>query len=514
MSLLLCHNNVTPAAARVGCGFSASDFEIIGVVTATSAAAGASESSQSCSGRGLRSLGLSSVLEIVSRPAGASVEARTRVRGGVRLAAAAALAGSGPPGTNVRVTSLFEAWPVRRAAMLGQSAREFKTAAAALARMAVAHPRVALRLVDEDTAGGARVLDTGGSGAPADALAHIYGLPFVESLLPVELAARGVVVRGAVSRCRRPARDAQLVYVNGAPLAHAPRLVAAAAAATDACMAAAAEATGSSSALPGHAAFVLNVACAARVLDLDAATMRFATEALDPDTAVAVVRAAITAGLGAAVAAPQRGGGDEESLSLRAPPPSPARARGPAAASAAAAPTAPSIQADEEAATRMRRLRRMRQPAVRGDARFSMSGDRSRDVFARGVPPATASAAAGPACDDRGAGATWDACRDWCDSVLPVARGAPIPSRALSDTATLSRTELSASDIIACEVRSGVVAPPNNPQSNACVGDRAAGLEVHPGAVSRGHPCRAGPARGGRAHQTRGAGCKAAAAAA
>ena len=386
-----------------------------------------------------------------------------RLRAGARAGLPTVRRGDG---TFVRVSSLFEAWPVRRAAMQARSAREFRTALAALARFAICNPRVALRLVDDD-AGGAPSLDTPGTGAAADVLRRMYGDDMAAAAVyPVDASFHGVDVHGVVGRARRPTRDVHVVFVNGEPLTHAPRLVAAAAAAADAAASVAqlsvGGATGGSPGpLTGHSAFVLHVACAARALELDADSLRVPMEPLDAVRVAAAVREAVAAAIGREVASGEAASGGREGESGARP------------ASAATgvlvrrvSPSA-SLQSADEWGARTRRVRRLRElPQFNEYSEpASVLTEAAPWCLPRGelpqrgrTAPPEPSAAAGP---HNHAAATPTAlqslCQEWLDEVVKAIPAADVRGHGgilwtMDQDSTAASIVLSAEDVIACEV--------------------------------------------------------------
>jgi DNA mismatch repair protein MutL len=163
-------------------------------------------------GEGLASIAAVARVEVFSRLAASEIGARVRAHAeniGVVEPAAA------PPGTSVRVASLFENVPVRRE-YLRSSAAEFNRISAWLTSFALGYPEIRFTLRHD----GRDVWVMPAGGGERDRLAMVFGREAAQRLIPLDGdAARTLTggLRGFVSApgYDRPDRRLQLLFVNG-----------------------------------------------------------------------------------------------------------------------------------------------------------------------------------------------------------------------------------------------------------------------------------------------------------
>ncbi|HHW06508.1 MAG TPA: DNA mismatch repair endonuclease MutL [Clostridia bacterium] len=117
-----------------------------------------------------------------------------------------------PAGTEVIVEDLFFNTPARKK-YLKRPATEAFHAIAAVQKLAVAHPAVGFQLWHN----GQQVLATGGSGVLQNALVDLFGLEFVENLVPVNWKNEVIEITGYAGKgfFSRSNRDQQFFIVNG-----------------------------------------------------------------------------------------------------------------------------------------------------------------------------------------------------------------------------------------------------------------------------------------------------------
>lgn len=117
-----------------------------------------------------------------------------------------------PAGTEVTVEDLFFNTPARKK-YLKKPATEASQATAVVQRLALAHPEVSFQLWHNDQP----VLSTSGSGVLQHALVDLFGLDYVENLVPVHWSGPSVEITGFAGKSyfSRSNREQQFFIVNG-----------------------------------------------------------------------------------------------------------------------------------------------------------------------------------------------------------------------------------------------------------------------------------------------------------
>ena len=163
-------------------------------------------------GEALPSIGAAARLAIASRPLGAPHAWAIRVEGGE---VSEVMPAPGPPGTRVVVSDLFFATPARRK-FLKSPRTEAEHAEAAVRRLALAAPGVAIRLESE----GALLLDLPAQNR-ADRAAGLLGAAAAAALLPVGGERGCLMLSGfaASPSVTRATTAGQMLAVNGRPVA-------------------------------------------------------------------------------------------------------------------------------------------------------------------------------------------------------------------------------------------------------------------------------------------------------
>ena len=163
-------------------------------------------------GEALPSIGAAARLAITSRPPGADAAATISVEG-ERVGTPGPAAGA--PGTRVVVRDLFFATPARRKFLRSPRA-EAEAAEAAVRRLALAAPRVAVRFETD----GRVAFDLPGQDR-AERLAALLGAEAAAALLPVEGVRNALRLSGYVAApsVTRATAAAQALVVNGRPVA-------------------------------------------------------------------------------------------------------------------------------------------------------------------------------------------------------------------------------------------------------------------------------------------------------
>ena len=159
-------------------------------------------------GEALSSIAVSATMEIISRPQDQRTAWRLRVRDGVRTSLEAA---AGNPGTDVRVSALFEHQPARRAFLRSASAESALCAAVFLDK-ALAHPSVTFRMY----ANGELRHHLPAAGV-VDRVLGAYPDLHATGLESVETSAAGVRVAVVLGRPEAARKDRRMlqVFVNG-----------------------------------------------------------------------------------------------------------------------------------------------------------------------------------------------------------------------------------------------------------------------------------------------------------
>ncbi len=127
-------------------------------------------------GEALAAIAAAADVDLTTRPPREHAAAVARYRAGRPGAAGSAAAA---PGTTVEVRELFARLPARRR-FLRSARAEARAVAQVVTEYALARPDVAFRLHVE----GRSALATPGTGAPADAIAAVYGVEVARALLP------------------------------------------------------------------------------------------------------------------------------------------------------------------------------------------------------------------------------------------------------------------------------------------------------------------------------------------
>ncbi|MDN5344978.1 MAG: mismatch repair protein MutL [Clostridia bacterium] len=160
-------------------------------------------------GEALPSIAAVARVEMDTRPAGEMAGTRVRIAGG----GAPEVTTTGcPPGTTVTVCDLFYNTPARRQ-YLKKPATETRAIVAVVARLALAHPQVALSLQIE----GRRVLATPGNADWQAVVTAVYGLETGREMLPLAGEGAGWSLQGFISPpwLHRANRSQQVLIVNG-----------------------------------------------------------------------------------------------------------------------------------------------------------------------------------------------------------------------------------------------------------------------------------------------------------
>lgn len=162
-------------------------------------------------GEALPAIGSAARLELISRTADAEHAWSIQVAGGA-VGEAAPCAGA--PGTRVVVRDLFYATPARRK-FLKQPRTEADHAEAALRRLALAHPHIAMRLRIDDRI----ALDLPAQDRAAR-VAALLGPEAAAVLLPIEAIRGALHLSGFIGAAglHRPTGAAQYLVVNGRPV--------------------------------------------------------------------------------------------------------------------------------------------------------------------------------------------------------------------------------------------------------------------------------------------------------
>ena len=163
---------------------------------------------------GFRGEALSSIagvaqVEILTKTAEAEAGMRLEIHGGQVLAEEAAGCADG---TAFTVKNLFYNVPARRK-FLKKNAAESGYISDMLSRMAVGHPEVAVKYINNATV----VLQTSGSGDMKTAIFQVYGRELADMLIPVDYARDGFRVQGCIARpeMARGNRAYENLFING-----------------------------------------------------------------------------------------------------------------------------------------------------------------------------------------------------------------------------------------------------------------------------------------------------------
>ena len=180
-------------------------------------------------GQALHALAVTSLVEIVSRRAGAPASATntTVLHQGRRLHVGPAQEARAP-GTTISIRDMLVSRPVQRKRLqrAGAAQAELEAARSRLVRLAVAHPHVAFRL--HDASRGATVLHATPTADPLTSLSRLMGssggrLP---PMAPLRFDDGEYTLEGhvALPPAAHHSRELQLIYVNGRPLARRSEL--------------------------------------------------------------------------------------------------------------------------------------------------------------------------------------------------------------------------------------------------------------------------------------------------
>ena len=163
---------------------------------------------------GFRGEALSSVagvaqVEVLTKTADAENGARIEIHGGEVMAETEA---GCTDGTAFTVRNLFYNVPARRK-FLKKPAAESGYISDMLSRVAIGHPEVALKYVNNATV----VTQTGGTGDMKTAILQVYGREIAEKLIPVDYAKDGFRVAGYLARpeVARGSRAYENIFING-----------------------------------------------------------------------------------------------------------------------------------------------------------------------------------------------------------------------------------------------------------------------------------------------------------
>ena len=163
-------------------------------------------------GEALPSIGSVSRLQITSRARGAAEAHIIRVEGGVVSPVRPAAYGEG---TEVEVRDLFYAVPARLKFLRGERAETLE-AADVIRRLAMAHPRVGFRFINDDRV----MLDLPTQVDLRQRLADVMGAEFMANAVAVDAAREGFSLQGHISlpTYSRAQTNMQFLMVNGRPV--------------------------------------------------------------------------------------------------------------------------------------------------------------------------------------------------------------------------------------------------------------------------------------------------------
>ncbi len=160
-------------------------------------------------GEALASVASVASVDIMTRTGDSDVGTHYRIEGGEEQL----LDDAGcPVGTTIVVRDLFFNTPARMK-FLKKDVTEGNSVAAAVDRIALSHPEVAVRFIRDDK----EILRTEGRGDLGSAVYSVLGKEFFETLIPVKYELDGVRVEGFISKplASRPNRNMQYFFLNG-----------------------------------------------------------------------------------------------------------------------------------------------------------------------------------------------------------------------------------------------------------------------------------------------------------
>ncbi|NLL19417.1 MAG: DNA mismatch repair endonuclease MutL, partial [Clostridia bacterium] len=160
-------------------------------------------------GEALPSIAAVSMVKLISRQPNAIEGTRICLEGG--KITQFEVAGC-PAGTDITVENLFYNTPARKK-YLRKPGTEATHAINTVRRLAVAYPEISLQLWHNDQ----QVFAAGGSGKLEDVLIDLYGLAFVDNMVPVSFSSSHIDVEGFVGKSfhHRSSRELQIFIVNG-----------------------------------------------------------------------------------------------------------------------------------------------------------------------------------------------------------------------------------------------------------------------------------------------------------
>lgn len=160
-------------------------------------------------GEALAAVGAVSDMRIISRERGAMSGASIEVSGGDILGVSERGCSEG---TTVLVENLFFNVPARRK-FLKKDVTETAAVSAAVEKIALSHPEIAIRFITD----GEEKLNTAGDGKLLNTIYALYGREFAKGLLEINFEYEGISVIGYAGRSDnvKPNRSGQSFFING-----------------------------------------------------------------------------------------------------------------------------------------------------------------------------------------------------------------------------------------------------------------------------------------------------------
>jgi DNA mismatch repair protein MutL len=160
-------------------------------------------------GEALAAIAAVSDLRIISRVRGADIGASIEVSGGDILGVAERGCSDG---TTVIVENLFYNVPARRK-FLKKDVTETAAVSAAVEKIALSHPEIAIRFISD----GVEKINTAGDGKLLSAIYALFGREFAKGLLEIHYDYEGIGINGYIGRSDnvKPNRSGQNFFING-----------------------------------------------------------------------------------------------------------------------------------------------------------------------------------------------------------------------------------------------------------------------------------------------------------